>query len=69
MARKYYGASSAYGVNVTYDSPGWSVHVFEDKKSRDAWVGESPNREVITLANAKRIAWWYEEPSGNIIPT
>ena len=60
MARKFYAASSYYGTNVTYDSGGWAVHVFDSKQERDAWVDadpmETPHRETATATTADKIS-------------
>lgn len=62
MATKYYYAAyNSYGTSFTYDSPGWTVHAFETKKERDAWVKNdeypngNPTRESITAETAYRI--------------
>ncbi|MHA2055321.1 MAG: hypothetical protein ACW99F_17210 [Candidatus Hodarchaeales archaeon] len=61
MTRNFYAAYNSYGTSFTYDSDGWSVHVFDNKAKRDAWVNAdecpdgNPTREAITLKKAKRI--------------
>ena len=37
----YYAAHSYMGLNYTYDSPCWSLYVFDSKKERDDWVNEN----------------------------
>ena len=61
MSKKYYAAYSSYGINVTYDSGGWAVHVFQTKQERDAWVAQddatgTPKREAITAKQANKIS-------------
>lgn len=63
MTKKYYyAASNSYGTNFTYDSPGWTVHAFETKEARDAWVNAddypngNPTRENTTAETAHKIA-------------
>lgn len=59
--RYYYAAHNSYGVNFTYDSPGWSVHAFESKAARKAWVDDddypngNPTREPITAKTAYKL--------------
>jgi hypothetical protein len=38
--RHYYAGHSYMGINFTYDSPCWLLHVFFTKKERDKWVWE-----------------------------
>jgi hypothetical protein len=71
MARKFYAGSNNYGTSFTYESDGWSVHMFESKSERDAWVDAdrypngNPTRETIDLLTAKRIqpdrSYWLED--------
>lgn len=70
MSRKFYAGYNSYGTNFTYESDGWSVHVFDNKTDRDAWVdaGEyangNPTRETVDLKTAKKIQprreFWIE---------
>lgn len=59
--RHYYAAYNSYGTNFTYDSPGWTVHVFETKKEREEWLNAdtypngNPTREPITAETAYRL--------------
>jgi hypothetical protein len=61
MSRKFYAAYNGYGTSFTYDSDGWSVHVFRSKAERDAWIDAdkypngNPTREPIDLVTAKKI--------------
>jgi hypothetical protein len=70
MKKHFYAAYNSYGTNLTFDSPGWSVHTFNSKAKRDAWVDADryPNsnatREAITRKKAKKIRPqedWIEE--------
>ena len=61
MTRKFYAGESYYGIKTTYDSGGWTVHVFSSKAGRDEWVKADPSqaephREAITSKVADRIA-------------
>lgn len=38
MQRYYYAGHSYMGVDFTYDSPCWVLHVFQTKEQRDNWV-------------------------------
>lgn len=59
---KFYAAYNCYGTSFSYDSYGWSVHVFGNKKERDNWVSAdtfpngNPTREMITLKTALKIS-------------
>lgn len=61
VMRNYYAGYNSYGTSFTYDSDGWSVHVFSDRDARDAWVDEdqypngNPTRETISAKIARRI--------------
>lgn len=45
--KHYYGIANYYGNRVYgYEC----IHIFEDKKSRDAWVNEEPEFREITYA-------------------
>jgi len=71
MSRQYYAGYNSYGTSFTYDSDGWSVHVFNSKSARDQWVGDdkypdgNPTRESVTLKTAKKMQpdsdHWIEE--------
>lgn len=60
--RYYYAAHSYMGINFTYDSPCWTVHVFNSKRDRDEWVSENDYdqgnvvSEAITAKTAYKIA-------------
>jgi len=70
MSRQFYAAYNSYGTNFTYESDGWSVHVFDSKANRDAWVDAdeypngNPTRETVDLKTAKKIQpnreYWIE---------
>lgn len=59
--RNFYAGYNSYGTGFTYDSNGWSVHVFDSQAARDAWVNAddypngNPTREAVTLATARKI--------------
>jgi len=38
MTRKYYAAYNSYGIELSYQSIGWSFLAFESKAARDAYV-------------------------------
>jgi hypothetical protein len=63
MNKFYYAGHSYMGINFTYDSPCWTLHVFQDKKQRDNWVWDnryndqsSMVTEVESVDNAVKIA-------------
>lgn len=57
MPTYHYAASNSYGTRFTYDSDGWMVHAFRDRKSRDAFVKEdSAHRETVDAKTAYKIA-------------
>ena len=61
MGKKWYAGDSYYSTNVTYDSGGWTVHVFDSKEARDRWVDEDPSelqnhRCALSAKDAEKIA-------------
>lgn len=39
--RYYYAEHNPYGVNLTYDSIGWTIYRFSSKRDRDTYVDEN----------------------------
>ena len=60
--RKFYVAYSYMGLNFTYDSPCWSVIVFENKNIRKKWMDKNAYKdgravaEICNYNTAKKIA-------------
>ena len=61
MSKHYYAGYSYMGVNMTYDSPCWTLYAFDSKEERNEWISENEydngniKAESVTRREAERI--------------
>jgi hypothetical protein len=49
MGKKYYGAYSDRGINNTWNSECWVLHVFYSTRARDIWVSQNKYNDCDNL--------------------
>jgi hypothetical protein len=59
MKRHFFAGYSYMGINFTYESPCWTVFMFDSKKERDTWVAKNEyvDRNIRAQAISQKIAY------------